>query len=142
MGHSQFDSPFLCSSADNSFTQTSAKTFIGARRGSKLLNHVQSRKSIILELSVCSVSQQHHSTPASHPAPVRWHRTLDGEELAVNMKPANICMQFFERKSVGPNSRILGVKPKQKQSPKQMLIWGQMESGLISSQRILWFKEI
>lgn len=45
-GHSESDRPLLCSSADNSFTQTSDKTFTGARRGSKLLNHVQLRESV------------------------------------------------------------------------------------------------
>lgn len=33
----------------------------------KNLNHVQSRESIILELSACPVFEQHHSISAHHP---------------------------------------------------------------------------
>lgn len=76
-----------------------SQTFVGARRGSKLLNHVQSRESIIPELSACSMSQQHHSTPASHPSSkeMTWKHRIGGG-LAVNMRLANICMQLFEKR--------------------------------------------
>lgn len=53
MGHSEFDRPLLCSSADNYFTQMSVETLTGARRGSELLTPIQRRESLLPRISAC-----------------------------------------------------------------------------------------
>lgn len=82
MGHSESDRPLLCSSADNYFTQMSAETLTGARRGSELLNHIQQTESIIPQLSACRIpSQQQLSTPTSKSAQLQWNSTHHGQGI-------------------------------------------------------------
>lgn len=69
MGHSESDRPLLCSSADNYFTQMSAETLTGTRRGSELWNHIQQTESFVPQLSACHIpSQQQLSAPSSQPS--------------------------------------------------------------------------
>lgn len=85
MGHSESDRPLLSSSADSSFTQMSAETFTGARRGSGLLSHVQPRESITSQLSACSIPpQKRHSTPASQPRFTKTAQNWTGAGVAVS----------------------------------------------------------
>lgn len=72
VGHSESDRPLLCSSADNSFTQMSAETFTGARRGSELLSQGQPRERHIPQLSADPTPSQQHPCKS---AQLQWAST-------------------------------------------------------------------